>query len=119
MVFIRVWLEPIESPMPDEVLDFADENENCLPKNVLPALVIPLTLMPPMPPMLPMPVVAPVLLFPPLKLLLVTALPVSDVDSLAALPRFLFANSYISPKMPANVLRKFFIVSSASSTTLL
>lgn len=37
--------------------------------------------------------------------------------SLVVLPRFLFANSYISPKIPANVLRKFFIVSSASSTT--
>lgn len=37
--------------------------------------------------------------------------------SLMVLPRFLFAKSYISPKMPANVLRKFFIVSSVSSTT--
>lgn len=31
--------------------------------------------------------------------------------------RFLPAKSYISPNIPANVLRKFFIVSSASSTT--
>uniref|UniRef100_A0A182IZ97 Uncharacterized protein n=1 Tax=Anopheles atroparvus TaxID=41427 RepID=A0A182IZ97_ANOAO len=30
---------------------------------------------------------------------------------------FFLAKSYISPKMPANVLRRFFIVSSASSTT--
>lgn len=37
--------------------------------------------------------------------------------SLAVLPRFLFANSYISPNMPANVFLKFFIVSSASSAT--
>lgn len=37
--------------------------------------------------------------------------------SLTVLPRFLFAKSYISPNMPANVLRRFFIVSSASSTT--
>lgn len=37
--------------------------------------------------------------------------------SLAARPRFLLANSYISPNMPANVLRRFFIVSSASSAT--
>lgn len=40
----------------------------------------------------------------------------ADTESLV-LPRFLPANSYISPNMPANVLRKFFIVSSASSTT--
>lgn len=33
------------------------------------------------------------------------------------LPRFLPANSYMSPNIPAKVLRKFFIVSSASSTT--
>lgn len=37
--------------------------------------------------------------------------------SLVVLPRFLFAKSYISPKMPAKVLRRFFIVSSVSSTT--
>lgn len=37
--------------------------------------------------------------------------------SLTVLPRFLFANSYMSPNIPAKVLRKFFIVSSASSTT--
>lgn len=30
---------------------------------------------------------------------------------------FFFAKSYMSPKIPANVLRRFFIVSSASSTT--
>lgn len=30
---------------------------------------------------------------------------------------FFFAKSYMSPKMPAKVLRRFFIVSSASSTT--
>lgn len=30
---------------------------------------------------------------------------------------FFFAKSYISPNIPANVLRRFFIVSSASSTT--
>ena len=37
--------------------------------------------------------------------------------SLVVLPRFLFAKSYMSPNIPANVLRKFFIVSSASSAT--
>lgn len=37
--------------------------------------------------------------------------------SLVVLPRFLFANSYMSPNMPANVFLKFFIVSSASSAT--
>lgn len=39
------------------------------------------------------------------------------LDSLAALPRFLFANSYISPNIPAKVFLRFFIVSSASSAT--
>lgn len=43
---------------------------------------------------------------------------VVDTDvSVSVLPSFLPANSYMSPNMPANVLRKFFIVSSASSTT--
>lgn len=37
--------------------------------------------------------------------------------SLVVLPRFLFAKSYMSPNMPANVFLKFFIVSSASSAT--
>lgn len=37
--------------------------------------------------------------------------------SLTVLPRFLFAKSYISPNIPAKVLRKFFMVSSVSSTT--
>lgn len=37
--------------------------------------------------------------------------------SLVVLPRFLFANSYMSPNMPANVFLRFFIVSSASSAT--
>lgn len=41
---------------------------------------------------------------------------VVDAD-VTVLPRFLPANSYISPNIPAKVLRKFFIVSSASSTT--
>lgn len=31
---------------------------------------------------------------------------------------FFFAKSYISPNIPANVLRRFFIVSSASSATV-
>lgn len=31
---------------------------------------------------------------------------------------FFFAKSYMSPNMPANVLRRFFIVSSASSTVV-
>lgn len=39
------------------------------------------------------------------------------LDSLAALPRFLLANSYMSPNIPAKVLRRFFMVSSASSAT--
>lgn len=46
-------------------------------------------------------------------------LPVALPDVLSP-PRcgfFFFAKSYISPNMPANVLRRFFIVSSASSTT--
>lgn len=38
-------------------------------------------------------------------------------EPVSLLPRFLPANSYMSPNIPANVLRKFFIVSSASSTT--
>uniref|UniRef100_A0A1A9WLS3 Uncharacterized protein n=1 Tax=Glossina brevipalpis TaxID=37001 RepID=A0A1A9WLS3_9MUSC len=70
-----------------------EANENCLPKKLLPALVMPPTLILPIP--------------------LVLVLP----DSLAVLPRFLLANSYMSPNMPANVFLKFFIVSSASSTT--
>lgn len=37
--------------------------------------------------------------------------------SLVVLPRFLFANSYMSPNMPAKVFLRFFIVSSASSAT--
>lgn len=37
--------------------------------------------------------------------------------SLVVLPRFLLASSYMSPKMPAKVRRKFFIVSSVSSPT--
>lgn len=42
---------------------------------------------------------------------------VVDTDVTEPLPRFLPANSYMSPNIPAKVLRKFFIVSSASSTT--
>lgn len=37
--------------------------------------------------------------------------------SLAVLPRFLLAISYMSPKIPAKVFLRFFMVSSASSTT--
>lgn len=47
-------------------------------------------------------------------------LPVALPDVLSP-PRcgfFFFAKSYMSPNMPANVLRKFFIVSSASSTVV-
>lgn len=40
-----------------------------------------------------------------------------ELVSLTVLPRFLFANSYMSPNIPANVFLRFFIVSSASSTT--
>lgn len=43
--------------------------------------------------------------------------PAVDPVSLVVLPRLLPARSYMSPKIPAKVLRKFFIVSSASSTT--
>lgn len=39
------------------------------------------------------------------------------LDSLAALPRFLLANSYMSPNIPAKVFLRFFMVSSASSAT--
>lgn len=42
---------------------------------------------------------------------------VPEPVSLTVLPRFLFANSYMSPNMPAKVFRKFFMVSSASSMT--
>lgn len=42
---------------------------------------------------------------------------VDTLDIVSVLPSFLPANSYMSPKMPAKVLRKFFMVSSASSTT--
>lgn len=38
-------------------------------------------------------------------------------ESVLVLPRFLFAKSYMSPKIPAKVFLKFFIVSSASSAT--
>lgn len=38
-------------------------------------------------------------------------------ESVFVLPRFLFAKSYMSPKIPAKVFLKFFIVSSASSAT--
>lgn len=38
-------------------------------------------------------------------------------DIVSVLPSFLPANSYMSPNIPAKVLRKFFMVSSASSTT--
>lgn len=38
-------------------------------------------------------------------------------ESVFVLPRFLFAKSYMSPNIPANVFLKFFIVSSASSAT--
>lgn len=82
-----------------------EANENCLPKNELPAEVMPLTLMPPPPALagvaMPAPAIEPELL----------------LDSLAVLPRFLLANSYMSPNMPANVFLRFFMVSSASSTT--
>lgn len=95
------WADITESPSPDEAeaLDLPDVNENCLPKNELPALVMPLTLMPATPPLRP------------------PSLPKPLADSLAVLPRFLFANSYMSPNMPAKVFLKFFMVSSASSTT--
>lgn len=41
----------------------------------------------------------------------------ATVEPPSVRPRFLLANSYMSPNMPANVLRRFFIVSSASSAT--
>lgn len=67
-------------------------NENCLPKKELPG--IPAT-----------PPTTPAALLPPPPL------------SLAVRLRFLLANSYMSPNIPANVFLKFFMVSSASSTT--
>lgn len=42
---------------------------------------------------------------------------IDTLDIVSFLPSFLPANSYMSPKIPANVLRKFFMVSSVSSTT--
>lgn len=42
-----------------------------------------------------------------------------DDESVLVLPRFLFAKSYMSPKIPANVFLKFFIVSSESSAAAL
>lgn len=74
-----------------------EANENCLPRKE------PLK---PLPPLL----VGPALLgtLPSPLLLLV---------SLAVLPRFLLAISYMSPNIPAKVFLRFFMVSSASSTT--
>lgn len=46
-----------------------------------------------------------------------TVVGAGPVASLVVLPRFLLANSYISPNIPAKVRRKFFIVSSVSSPT--
>jgi len=43
--------------------------------------------------------------------------PLPLLVSLAVLPRFLLAISYMSPKIPAKVFLRFFMVSSASSTT--
>lgn len=79
-------------------LDLPPEaNENCFPRKE------PLKALPPL-------LVGPALLgtLPKPLLLLV---------SLAVLPRFLLAISYMSPKIPANVFLRFFMVSSASSTT--
>lgn len=108
-VFGCGWAEITESPSPEDVeaLVLPEANENCLPKNELPALVMPLTLMPAT---LPRPLSPPPLLplIPP---------PIPLADSLAVLPRFLFANSYMSPNIPAKVFLRFFMVSSASSTT--
>ena len=70
-----------------------EANENCLPKKELPG-------MPDTPPP-----TTPAALLPPPPL------------SLAVRLRFLLANSYMSPNMPAKVFLKFFMVSSASSTT--
>lgn len=44
-------------------------------------------------------------------------LPTRALESLVARPRFLLANSYMSPNIPAKVFLRFFMVSSASSAT--
>lgn len=47
----------------------------------------------------------------------VMAVVTDPVLSAEVLPRFLLANSYMSPNIPAKVRRRFFIVSSVSSPT--
>lgn len=70
-----------------------EANENCLPRNE---------------PLKPLPGPA---------LLGTLPRPLLWLVSLAVLPRFLLAISYMSPKIPAKVFLRFFMVSSASSTT--
>lgn len=77
-----------------------EANENCLPRNE--PLKPPLLLAPPLP--------GPALLG-------TLPRPLLWLVSLAVLPRFLLAISYMSPKIPAKVFLRFFMVSSASSTT--
>lgn len=76
-----------------------EANENCLPRNE-----------PLKPPLLAPPLPGPALLG-------TLPRPLLWLVSLAVLPRFLLAISYMSPKIPAKVFLRFFMVSSASSTT--
>lgn len=78
-----------------------EANENCLPRKE-PLKPPPLLLPPPLP--------GPALLG-------TLPRPLLWLVSLAVLPRFLLAISYMSPKIPAKVFLRFFMVSSASSTT--
>lgn len=79
-----------------------EANENCLPRKE--------PLKPPPPLLLPPPLPGPALLG-------TLPSPLLWLVSLAVLPRFLLAISYMSPKIPAKVFLRFFMVSSASSTT--
>lgn len=82
-----------------------EANENCLPRNE------------PLKPLAPLAPLAVVLAVPGPALLGTLPRPLLLLVSLAVLPRFLLAISYMSPKIPANVFLRFFMVSSASSTT--
>jgi len=92
------WVE-MTPPSPTLTPPLPPANENCLPRKE------PVN---PLPVPLPLPVPGPALL---------GTLPGPLLVSLAVLPRFLLAISYMSPKIPAKVFLRFFMVSSASSTT--
>jgi len=89
------WVE-MTPPSPTLTPPLPPANENCLPRKE------PVN---PLPVPLPLPVPGPALL---------GTLPGPLLVSLAVLPRFLLAISYMSPKIPAKVFLRFFMVSSAS-----